>query len=141
MRRSGMGDVTVMFTLSGAAFEALQAKARSEGSAPGSVLRAALSGHLQYQEQSTALDKSNTAFIGALRTLLTRDISDADNWEDLNSRLSKRGYDLRLAGNQLALYALGSDQCIADASEIGVAYGALMRRFEGPMPQNRAGGH
>lgn len=137
-----MGEVTVMFSLPDDAYDALQSTARREGAPPGAILRAALQRHLRRngtdENGENPRGKPDTAFIGALRTLLSRDIADATDWADLDARLSKRGYDLRLIGNQLALFTTGSNDCIADGTEIGVSYGAMMRRFGGPMPPQKA---
>jgi len=140
-QRHAMGDVTVMFTLPEDAFEALQAKARREEAAPGAILRVALSHYLHRGEDPCATDRSDPVFIGALRTLLARDLTEARDWADLESRLSARGYVMRLNGNQLGLFTSGSNECIADATEIGVSYGGLMRRLGGPMPHQNAKGY
>lgn len=132
-----MSEVTVMFTLPSDAFEALQATARRDGSAPGSILRNALRRELKTRSTKTDKNGNDPVFVAALRTLLARDIVEAKDWGDLDSRLLARGYDLRFNEGRLALFAKDSGECLIDSTEIGASYGALMRRFDGPIPASK----
>jgi hypothetical protein len=133
-----------MFTLPDEAFAALQEKARREGTVPGAILRAALRRDLSVVVGPAPLPRLPTprpagkavdpAYLGALRNLLARDIIEARGWSDLIRRLSLRGYRLELEQGRLALYGRDEHDCLADATGIGASYGALMRRFGGPLP-------
>ncbi len=136
---AGMSEVTVMFTLPSEALEALKAKASRDGTAPGAVLRNALRRELRTNEARQRARGFDPAFIGALRTLLARDIVEAQSWQELEKRLGTRGYELRLADDRLSLFGRDSKECLVDATEIGASYGALMRRFDGPMPDRKTG--
>ena len=108
-----MGDVTVMFTLPDEAFEALQAKARREGTLPGAILRDVLRRDLEARRGEKSTETLDPAFLGALRTFLARDIVEASGWSDLKRRLATRGYSLRLEDGSLTLSSLSlldSDQ-------------------------------
>lgn len=132
-----MSDVTVMFSLPSDDFEALTAKAKREGTVPGAILRAALGRDLKPRAARQPRDSDDLAFTSALRTLLARDIVESRDWAELERRLSARGYALRVEGGCLSLLARDTGDCLADATEVGASYGALMRRFGGPFPGAR----
>lgn len=128
-----MGEVTVMVTLSEDTFAALQSRAQTEGTAPGAILRAALRRDLVKPDQPANNAGPDPALVGALRTLLARDIIEARDWSDLQRRFGSRGYRLSLENGCLTLISKDTGQCISDATGIGASYGALMRRFGGPL--------
>ena len=134
-----MEDVSVMFTLPADTLSALRARAKSEGTSAGALLRGALQRDLDLRRKERAEGKADPAFVGAIRTLLARDIVEARNWADLQARLGARGYDLRMEEGRLSLHARDSGEQIVDANEIGASYGALMRRFHGPLPVRKTG--
>jgi len=58
----------------------------------------------------------------------------AQTWDDLQSRLTARGYRLREAGGGLALVTHPGGRRLCKASELGFSYSDLMRRFGRPFP-------
>ena len=133
-----MEKVTVMFTLPNDTFEALKATAKREGAAPGAILRSALKNDLKERTARKDRKPNDPAFVSAIRTLLARDIAKARGWADLLARLRARGYELRIHGDRLSLFGADTGECLVDATEIGASYGALLRRFGGPLPGSKA---
>ncbi len=78
--------------------------------------------------------RADEQLIAPLRARLANDLAHSRDWEDLQTRLRSRGYELREAGGGLALHSFpnGFRQC--KASELGFSYSKLMRRFEAPFP-------
>lgn len=66
--------------------------------------------------------------------LLASDMGAAISWDDLERRLQANGYNLRPAGGGLTLHRTSNGERLCKASELGFAYGALVRRFGEAMP-------
>ncbi|QUJ76442.1 hypothetical protein KDD17_16410 [Sulfitobacter albidus] len=74
--------------------------------------------------------------IAALQALLATDMAAARDWEDLAVRLRPHGYALRLAAGELIVRKLSCGTRVCKASDLGMEYGDLVRRFGGPMPEH-----
>lgn len=122
-----MDKVTVMFSMPSETLDALQARAARDGVAPGSILRTALS-------QALKSKGNDPVVVRALTTLIARDIEAATSWGDLQHRLGNRGFALRTKGATLLIVGKDTGEVMANSTEIGASYGALIRRFDGPLP-------
>jgi len=101
----------------------------------GQVLRAALSDEIKRANRNTKTpDRADELLLAPLQALLAADFGEARGWEDLQSRLRRKGYALREAGGGLALHSHPEGLRMCKASELGHAYSALMRRFGRPFP-------
>ena len=128
-----MDNVTVMFSLPGPTLDALQARAKREGVAPGAVLRTALARALKDQERSIDVGARDPVLLRALRTLVARDLDAATSWLDLEERLLGRGYALRTDNGALIIVGKDTGEVIGNATDVGTSYGELIRKFNGPL--------
>ncbi|MEM6303700.1 MAG: hypothetical protein AAF744_03210 [Pseudomonadota bacterium] len=60
--------------------------------------------------------------------------SAASDWADLDHRVAQLGYELRPAGNGLALYRRADDRFHCNTARFGCRYRVLVRRFGGHRP-------
>ena len=74
--------------------------------------------------------------IFALQKLLFRDMAEASSWEDLNSRLRRHGYYLRIAWGGLSLHTETSGQKLCNTHDLGFSYGTFIRRFGPGKPKD-----
>lgn len=77
--------------------------------------------------------------LAALSALLSRDMADARDWDDLAGRLRPHGYELRPAGGGVVLYKSSCGTRVCQGSDLGFGYGDLVKRFGGPMPARPEG--
>ncbi len=129
-----MSRVTVMLKLDGHVLKALEAAAREDGCDAATVVRDAIRRDLYRRTRAKKADRPDERLVAPLRALLADDLARATGWDDLAARLSAKGYALREAGAGLALFELTGTRRLARASDLGVSYGRLMRRFGAPMP-------
>ncbi|MEM6938925.1 MAG: hypothetical protein AAF943_00605 [Pseudomonadota bacterium] len=78
--------------------------------------------------------RADETLLAALQALLARDMAEAENWEDLDARLSCHGYMLRPAGGGLTLYKISDGMRVCKASELGFSYPSLVKRFQAALP-------
>ncbi|PID36410.1 MAG: hypothetical protein CR993_04895 [Rhodobacterales bacterium] len=69
-----------------------------------------------------------------LRLALSPALAMARDWDDLQARLIKRGFELRPDGAGLRLHSRFDGRAVCDSTELGYTYGQLVRRFCAPMP-------
>lgn len=72
----------------------------------------------------------------ALQSLLFRDMAEATGWEDLDRRLRKHGYYLKIAWGGLTLHTETSGQKLCHAHDLGFSYGTFIRRFGPGKPKD-----
>ena len=65
----------------------------------------------------------------ALQNLLFRDMAEAKNWDDLDRRMRKHGYYLKIAWGGLSLHTETSGQKLCNTHDLGFSYGTFIRRF------------
>lgn len=70
----------------------------------------------------------------ALQALLASDIARAADWEDLCGRLATQDFTLLPEGGGLCLHKRTCGTRLCSASELGVAYHKLVKRFGCGMP-------
>lgn len=75
-------------------------------------------------------------FVFALQKLLFRDMADARDWDDLDERLRKHGYFLRIAWGGLSLHTETSGQKLCHTHDLGFSYGTFLRRFGPGKPKD-----
>lgn len=100
----------------------------------GQVVRDLLTRELRRQGDPKTPVRADEALLASLQTLLARDIAQSRSWDDLATRLGQKGYAFRPAGGGLALHRAGCGTRLCKASELGFAYGTLVRRFGEAMP-------
>ena len=79
-------------------------------------------------------NRADERLLAPLRALLAADFGLSKSWEELQSRLNRKGYILREAGGGLALHSYPEGDRLCKASELGHAYRALMQQFGQPFP-------
>ncbi len=65
----------------------------------------------------------------ALQKLLFRDMAEATGWEDLDRRMRRHGYYLKIAWGGLSLHTETSGQKLCHTHDLGFSYGTFVRRF------------
>jgi hypothetical protein len=114
---------------------ALRAKARAVGIAPSVLAQAVLAeALLGPKDTSHAVVEPRQTLLAPIRALLAADLSRAEGWDDLQTRLAVHGYIFRERGGGLALYCTRTAAHTCKASELGWSYADLMRRFGAPFP-------
>lgn len=130
-----MEMVDVMFKLPEPMLDAGLEIAKADDVTLGQVLRQLLSAEIQRTTRNAKTPyRADELLLAPLRALLAADLATASDWNDLQSRLKKRGYAFREAGGGLALHTHPDGARLCKASELGHSYGALMRRFKAPFP-------
>lgn len=79
---------------------------------------------------------ANEKLVFALQKLLFRDMAEATSWEDLDRRLRKHGYFLRIAWGGLSLHTETSGQKLCQIHHLGFSYGTFVRRFGPGKPKD-----
>jgi hypothetical protein len=72
----------------------------------------------------------------ALQKLLFRDLADARDWEDLDLRLRRHGYFMKVAWGGLSLHTETSGQKLCNVHDLGFSYGQFIRRFGPGRPKD-----
>lgn len=67
--------------------------------------------------------------LAALQALLTRDMAEANSWENLADRLRPHGYVMRFSGGDAVLYKISCGTRVCNGAELGFSYEALVGRF------------
>jgi hypothetical protein len=72
----------------------------------------------------------------ALQKLLFRDMAEARDWDDLDKRMRKHGYYLKIAWGGLSLHTETSGQKLCHTHDLGFSYGTFVRRFGPGKPKD-----
>ncbi len=72
----------------------------------------------------------------ALQKLLFRDMAEASDWDDLDNRMRKHGYYLKIAWGGLSLHTETSGQKVCQTHRLGFSYGTFVRRFGPGKPRD-----
>ena len=115
-------------------YHALTQIADAEGSSLPDIIRDAIRRDLFRRTRARKAVRPDEQLVAPLRALLADDFAYAAGWDDLQTRLRRKGYGLREAGAGLALIQLSGNRRIAKASDLGYSYSRLMRRFHAPFP-------
>lgn len=105
----------------------------------GHMVRVLLAKEVDRRLSPKARVVADEGLLAALQALLASDMAEATGWDDLASRLSYHGYELRPFGGGLVLYKTSCETRVCKASELGFAYRTLVKRFGGPMPGHPQG--
>lgn len=109
--------------------------AKQSGQPVGSFVRQAL---WEVLDQPSEPLKGHFGYKGpksphALQAYLAHDFAYASDWEDLQSTLAAKGYELAERGGGLVLQTLEGER-LCKACEIGQPYSQLMQRFGASFP-------
>lgn len=103
------------------------------------VIEELLESHLDAQKAAATKTKiAEERLVFALQKLLFRDLSDASDWDDLNARLRKHGYFLKISLGGLSLHTETSAKRVCLTSELGFSYETFLRRFGPDQPRAHA---
>lgn len=83
-----------------------------------------------------APEPTQERLVFALQKLLFRDMAEATSWEDLDNRMRKHGYFLKIAWGGLSLHTETSGQRICHTHRLGFSYGTFARRFGPGKPKD-----
>jgi hypothetical protein len=72
----------------------------------------------------------------ALQKLLFRDMAEATGWADLDARLGKHGYFLKIAWGGMSLHTETSGQKLCNSADLGFSYATFLRRFGPGKPRD-----
>ena len=136
-QRGGMTKVAVTLELSSDLFYAVHDLASEQEGTVGSVVEELLASHLATTKKAHPTTKiANDRLVFALQKLLFRDLAEASSWEELDARLSKHGYYLRIAWGGLSLHSVTSGQKLCNLHDMGFSYGTFVRRFGPGKPKD-----
>lgn len=125
---------TVTLKLPAVMLQAAQKLAQQNDVTVGQIVRDLLQREMRDTHRAKTSDKTDEHLLASLQTLLASDMAAAKTWYDLAQRLKEHGYDLRPAGGGLTLNRRACGTRMCKASELGFAYGTLVRRFGAGMP-------
>jgi len=112
---------------------ALRQLAGDEDTSVGELIRGAIRRDLFRRSRAKTARRADERLVAPLRALLADDLAYATDWDNLQRRLSAKGYQLREAGGGLALHdTAGARLC--KGSDLGYGYSRLMQRFAAPFP-------
>ncbi|WP_300056978.1 hypothetical protein [uncultured Roseobacter sp.] len=97
------------------------------------VLVAHLAAHKSTKKKSEIVDQR---LVFALQKLLFRDMAEAESWDDLDERLRRHGYFMRIAWGGLSLHTETSGQKLCNTSDLGFSYVTFLRRFGPGKPKD-----
>ncbi|WP_299825535.1 hypothetical protein [uncultured Roseobacter sp.] len=97
------------------------------------VLVAHLAAHKSSKKKSEIVDQR---LIFALQKLLFRDMAEAENWDDLDVRMRRHGYFMRIAWGGLSLHTETSGQKLCNTADLGFSYVTFLRRFGPGKPKD-----
>ncbi|WP_299780230.1 hypothetical protein [uncultured Roseobacter sp.] len=97
------------------------------------VLVAHLAAHKSSKKKSEIVDPR---LIFALQKLLFRDMAEAENWDDLDVRMRRHGYFMRIAWGGLSLHTETSGQKLCNTADLGFSYVTFLRRFGPGKPKD-----
>lgn len=117
-------------------YRALCAEASHADVTPGQIVRNALAAELRRRHKAKTARRADEQLVAPLRALLARDLADGRDWSDIDTRLKRKGYQLRESGGGLALYSWPDGARVCKASELGFSYTRLMRRIGTPFPNH-----
>lgn len=80
--------------------------------------------------------QASDRLVFALQKLLFRDMAEAKDWDDLDRRMRKHGYYLKIAWGGLSLHTETSGQKLCHTHDLGFSYGTFLRRFGPGKPRD-----
>ncbi|MFK7878663.1 hypothetical protein [Roseobacter sp.] len=96
----------------------------------GKIIEDLLVTHLAAQNGSKKkTEAADQRLVFALQNLLFRDMAEASGWDDLDARLRRHGYYLKIAWGGLSLHTETSGQWLCNSSDLGFSYLTFLRRF------------
>lgn len=103
----------------------------------GGVVEDLLIAHLETRRnRRPKADAADERLMFALQKLLFRDMAEAKDWDDLDNRLRKHGYFMKISWGGLSLHTETSGQKLCNTHELGFSYGTFVRRFGPGKPKN-----
>ncbi len=96
----------------------------------GDLVREALHNDLRRRKHARGLRLDKT--LAPLRQHLEEDVRDAVNWQDLQRRVRRKGYQFVRRGGGLSLHDL-SGRHVCSAADLGHRHAQLMRQFGEPI--------
>ncbi|MEM9784990.1 MAG: hypothetical protein AAF801_00710 [Pseudomonadota bacterium] len=124
---------TISLRLQPEMLAALDQIAQADDATIGGLIRDAVKRDLYRRSRAKTAQRADERLVAPLRALLADDLAYATGWDDLQGRLSRKGYQLQEAGGGLALHDLHGAR-ICKGSDLGYSYSKLMRRFRAPFP-------
>lgn len=104
------------------------------------IVEELLGAHIVVEKGSTVKHEvADQRLVFALQKLLFRDMAEATDWDDLDRRLRKHGYFLKVAWGGLALHTETNGRWLCNASDLGFSYVTFQRRFGPGKPKSPNG--
>lgn len=100
----------------------------------GHLVRQLLAKEVERRLNPKTPNRADEGLLAALQALLAKDIAEAADWHDLDTRLRPHGYCFRPAGGGIALHKTSCGSKLCKGSELGFSYLTLLRRFGCAMP-------
>ncbi|WP_300032758.1 hypothetical protein [uncultured Roseobacter sp.] len=103
----------------------------------GKIVEDLLQAHILNRKSSRKqTEEVNERLVFALQKLLFRDMAEAASWEDLDNRLRRHGYFLKVAWGGLSLHTETSGYKLCNAHDLGFSYATFLRRFGPGKPKD-----
>jgi len=125
---------TVTFKIPKPVLTILTELAAAQDVSLGQIIRSSLHREIGRQTNAKTPNRADELLVAPIRALLADDFAYSQNWQQLQTRLAKKGYGLREAGGGLILVNCSTNARLCKASELGHAYSQLMRKFKAPFP-------
>ena len=120
--------------LPGETLSAIKQIAGEEDVSVGQVIRGAIERDLYRRQRAKKPVRADERLVAPLRALLAEDLAYSATWEELLTRLARKGFRLQAAGGGLALHRLRDGARLCKSSELGYSYARLMQRLQRPFP-------
>lgn len=85
-------------------------------------------------KKKTAIRDERLVF--ALQKLLFRDMAEAEDWDDLDHRLRRHGYFMKVSWGGLSLHTQTSGHKLCNTHDLGFSYATFLRRFGPGKPKD-----
>ncbi|WP_295316736.1 hypothetical protein [Roseobacter sp.] len=103
----------------------------------GKIVEDLLTAHLAAKKsRQKTRDEPDERLIFALQKLLFRDMAEAVDWADLDARLRRHGYFIKVAWGGLSLHTETSGHKLCNTHDLGFSYATFLRRFGPGKPKD-----
>ncbi|MEL7011824.1 MAG: hypothetical protein AAFO72_00950 [Pseudomonadota bacterium] len=114
--------------------DATHRMARERDVTIGQLVRDLLAQEISRAKRARPPVRAEEQLIAPLRARLAEDLAHAKSWDELDRRLTAKGYQLIASGGGLALHQSSTGRRVCKASELGFSYSKLATRIGAPFP-------
>ena len=108
--------------------------ARERDVTVGQILRDLVAKEIERHHRTSPPARADERLVAPLRARLAKDLAEGRDWNDIQARLHRKGYELRAAGGGLALHTHPAGLRVCKASDLGFSYSRLVHRLGATFP-------